>query len=102
MLLADVLKRWQELKGRTAILSTGTDEHGLKVQQAAARAKQEPQEFCDQKADVFRELAQYGNISNTHFVRTTEARHREAVEHFWVGFFCPRLWLGMRMPGWEG
>lgn len=85
MLVADVLKRWQELQGRTAILCTGTDEHGQKVQRAAAAAKQEPLAFCDERAAAFRELAAYGGISNTHFVRTTEERHRQAVEHFWVG-----------------
>lgn len=46
MLLTDVLKRWQEVKGRKAILVTGTDEHGMKIQQAAAKAETEPKDFA--------------------------------------------------------
>src|SRR5271155_4573886 len=42
MILADILKRWQVLKGEKAILCTGTDEHGMKIQQAAATAKMPP------------------------------------------------------------
>lgn len=66
LVLTDILKRWQVLQGRKAILCTGTDEHGLKVnradsyilyitdsmdsiqiQQAAAKAKQDVRTFCD-------------------------------------------------------
>ena len=42
MLLADVLKRWEVLRGREAYMSTGTDEHGMKVQRAAERLEVAP------------------------------------------------------------
>ncbi|KAK5112968.1 hypothetical protein LTR62_003790 [Meristemomyces frigidus] len=87
MILTDVMKRWQVLKGRKAILMTGTDEHGMKIQQAAARADINPKEFCDKGADVFKDLAKKIDISNEEFIRTTDKRHKEAVEYAWL-----RLW----------
>ncbi|KAL0943653.1 methionyl-tRNA synthetase [Colletotrichum truncatum] len=83
MLLADVLKRWQTLKGRPAILCTGTDEHGSKVQQAAGRQGVPPKEFCDTTAEKFRDLARAIGMDNDHFIRTTDPDHKEAVQHFW-------------------
>jgi methionyl-tRNA synthetase len=53
MILADIIKRWQQLRGRKALLSTGIDEHGLKVQKAAEKADTPTQEFCDKGAGVF-------------------------------------------------
>ncbi|KAB2570076.1 Aminoacyl-tRNA synthetase class 1a Anticodon-binding protein [Lasiodiplodia theobromae] len=83
MVLADIIKRWQLLQGRTAMLSTGTDEHGLKIQQASAKAGSEPLPFCDKGADVFKNLAAKGLISNDHFVRTTDQAHKDAVQYAW-------------------
>ena len=83
MLLADVLKRWQLLKGRKAILLTGTDEHGMKVQQASAKAGSDPKPFCDKGADIFKNLAKRAELSNDHFIRTTDPAHKEAVEYAW-------------------
>jgi methionyl-tRNA synthetase len=53
MVLTDILKRWNQLQGRKALLLTGTDEHGMKVQQAAAAAGTEPRKFCDSGANTF-------------------------------------------------
>lgn len=83
MVLTDILKRWQVLNGREAILCTGTDEHGMKIQQAAAKADTPPKEFCDQNAETFKLLASRAKLSNDHFVRTTDDDHREAVQYFW-------------------
>ena len=83
MVLADVLKRWKVLGGREAILSTGTDEHGMKVQRAATKVGSDPQAFCDQGAETFRQLAERAELSNDHFVRTSDAQHKEAVQHAW-------------------
>ncbi|KAF2141719.1 uncharacterized protein K452DRAFT_228462 [Aplosporella prunicola CBS 121167] len=84
MVLADVIKRWQVLNGKNALLCTGTDEHGLKVQQAATKAGSEPLPFCDKGAEVFKNLAVRANISNDYFVRTTEPSHKEAVQYAWL------------------
>ncbi|TKA27745.1 hypothetical protein B0A50_04846 [Salinomyces thailandicus] len=83
MILTDVLKRWQVLKGRQAILCTGTDEHGLKIQQASAKAAAQPKEFCDRGAATFQELAGKIDISNDIFIRTTDQRHRDGVQYAW-------------------
>lgn len=83
MLLTDVLKRWQSLKGKEALLCTGTDEHGMKIQQAAAKANTDPKAFCDKGADVFKDLAARIGIANDYFIRTTDRKHREGVEYAW-------------------
>ncbi|CAG8787303.1 2700_t:CDS:2, partial [Acaulospora morrowiae] len=91
--IADSLKRYYELKGKEVVLSTGTDEHGLKartdfdnfsmIQQAAIKENKSPQEFCDQISNRFRELFDTANISYTTFMRTTDQRHIETVKYFW-------------------
>jgi methionyl-tRNA synthetase len=83
MVLTDILKRWQVLRGRKAVLCTGTDEHGMKIQQAAELAKMPEKEFCDKGADIFKALAKRADLSNDHFVRTTDPDHAEAVKYFW-------------------
>lgn len=84
ILLADVLKRWQVLKGdHQASLLTGTDEHGMKVQKAAEKLDLPTKELCDRNAQHFLELAETANISFDRFIRTTDNDHKLAVEHFW-------------------
>jgi methionyl-tRNA synthetase len=83
MVLTDILKRWQVLNGKKAILCTGTDEHGMKIQRAAAKANTPPKEFCDLTAETFKSLAKRAELSNDHFVRTTDDDHKEAVQYFW-------------------
>ncbi|PWW78599.1 hypothetical protein C7212DRAFT_173421, partial [Tuber magnatum] len=83
MVLADVLKRWQILLGREALLSTGTDEHGMKIQQAAAMVNTPPREFCDMIAHTFKNLATEANVSYDFFIRTSSPDHGQAVEYIW-------------------
>lgn len=83
MVLADAIKRWHALNGRKALLLTGTDEHGIKVQRAAIANETSPQVWCDTHAQKFRELAEKANISNDFFIRTTDQDHKDAVRHFW-------------------
>ncbi|XP_013966508.1 methionine--tRNA ligase, mitochondrial [Canis lupus baileyi] len=85
-LLADALCRHRRLRVPSAAatrFSTGTDEHGLKIQQAAAAAGLAPAELCDRVSAQFQQLFREAGVSSTDFVRTTEARHRVAVQHFW-------------------
>ncbi|KAG6356582.1 hypothetical protein INS49_014455 [Diaporthe citri] len=83
MILADVLKRWYKLKGRQSLLLTGTDEHGMKVQQAAENNDTPPKEWCDIQSEKFKQLAAKTNLANDFFIRTTDEDHKEAVRHFW-------------------
>ncbi len=84
MVLTDILKRWQVLKGRPALLSTGTDEHGMKIQRASEAAGQPPLEFCDEVSQKFSTLAERADISNDFFIRTTNEQHKDAVQYFWT------------------
>ncbi|KAJ5045693.1 methionyl-tRNA synthetase [Penicillium rubens] len=85
MVIADIMKRWQVLLGNTdAQLLTGTDEHGMKIQQAAIQAGMDTQAFCDMNCRTFEALAKAANIDNDHFIRTTDPAHRDAVQYFWV------------------
>ncbi|XP_014561553.1 hypothetical protein COCVIDRAFT_33539 [Bipolaris victoriae FI3] len=100
MVLTDVIKRWHVLKGENAILCTGTDEHGLKVQRAAAKAGVDPKLFCDQGAEIFKELAQKAEITNDHFVRTTDREHRSSVEYAWYLLQEKGLIYEQKHEGW--
>lgn len=84
IVLTDILKRWAILLGdQNATLLTGTDEHGMKIQKAAHKAKTDVKLFCDQHARQFQQLADAANISYDRFIRTTDEDHKAAVEHFW-------------------
>jgi methionyl-tRNA synthetase len=79
-IVGDALARWHRLLGDDVHFLTGTDEHGLKIQQAADAAGTSPQEFADSIAPLFQQAWERLNISNDDFIRTTEARHRAGVE----------------------
>ena len=82
-LACDVLARFMRLDGHDVKFLTGTDEHGQKVEKAAAEAGMEPQAFVDMNSGNFRDLARAMNFSNDDFIRTTEPRHIAAVQHLW-------------------
>ncbi|POS82796.1 hypothetical protein EPUL_006312 [Erysiphe pulchra] len=100
MVYADILKRWQVLRGKRAILCTGTDEHGMKVQRAAINAAKPPKDYCDLMSDSFKLLASRANISNDHFVRTTDSSHKDAVQYFWTVLKEKNLIYESNHQGW--
>jgi methionyl-tRNA synthetase len=73
--LCDTLKRYKTLQGYDARMLTGTDEHGLKIQQAAEKAGKSPQEHVDYIAGLAKDLWKTLKIQNDDFIRTTEPRH---------------------------
>lgn len=77
--LTDTLARYQRRKGDDVFFLTGVDEHGMKVQQSAAKAGREPQDLADENAGHFRSLYDQLGVSYDDFVRTTERRHKEVV-----------------------
>ncbi|KAF2759233.1 methionine-tRNA synthetase [Pseudovirgaria hyperparasitica] len=83
MILGDIMKRWHTLCGKRAILCTGTDEHGMKIQQAAALAGIKSKSFCDDGAQLFKNLASECNVEYDRFIRTTDKDHIEAVQYAW-------------------
>ncbi|XP_071614334.1 methionine--tRNA ligase, mitochondrial [Heliangelus exortis] len=83
-LLADALHRYRGLRGAgPGRLSTGTDEHGLKIQQAAAAAGTSPPELCERISGLFRQTLTQAAVSFTEFTRTSQPRHQRAVRRFW-------------------
>ncbi|MGB2762445.1 MAG: methionine--tRNA ligase [Minisyncoccales bacterium] len=77
---ADVIARYKRFQGYDVHFSTGTDEHGLKIQRRAEKAGKNPQEFVDQMSRYFRDMNKILNISNDDFIRTTEKRHIKIVQ----------------------
>ena len=82
-LACDVLARFHRLDGRDVVFLTGTDEHGQKVEKAAAAAGTDPLSFCDRVSQNFRDLSPLMNYSNDDFIRTTEPRHFAACQAIW-------------------
>lgn len=64
-------------------LSTGTDEHGLKIQQESELAKISPREFCDQASKRFRNVFDKCEMRYSNFIRTTDPEHIQNVQEFW-------------------
>jgi methionyl-tRNA synthetase len=79
---ADALARWHRLAGDEVFFLTGTDEHGDKVARAAAEHGMEPKEWTDRTSSRFRDAWVGLGISNDDFIRTSEPRHRVAVQRF--------------------
>ena len=77
---ADVMARYKRLCGYQVFFLTGTDEHGQKVQQAAEKRGVAPQKHADELHISFKNLWEKLNISNDDFIRTTEERHKRAVQ----------------------
>jgi methionyl-tRNA synthetase len=86
-IVADAMARYHRLAGDDTFLLTGTDEHGDKIAQAAARAGVSPQAYADRISGAFREAWRRLGITNDDFVRTTEARHKTVVQAI-----LQRLW----------
>ncbi|MDP2205265.1 MAG: methionine--tRNA ligase [Alphaproteobacteria bacterium] len=80
---ADVMARFKRLDGFDVYFLTGTDEHGQKVQKMAQSKDKTPQAFCDEIAATFQDMADYLNISNDQFIRTTQESHKETSRSVW-------------------
>jgi len=77
---ADVMCRYRRLAGDRVYFLTGTDEHGDKIVQAAAKAGVTPQAYADEISGAFRETWRRLGITNDDFIRTTEPRHKAVVQ----------------------
>jgi methionyl-tRNA synthetase len=82
-ILCDVMARYKRATGYDVKFLTGLDEHGEKVQQAAEAHDMTPQAWCDSLAPAFHEIWNTLEISNDDFIRTTEQRQIDAVQHLW-------------------
>lgn len=83
LLQADVLARAARQQGKPVIFSTGTDEHGGKVEEKAKELGLSPQAFTDKISAQFKELGTLINISNDRFIRTTDKGHEQRAAIIW-------------------
>jgi methionyl-tRNA synthetase len=82
-ILADAVKHVYTLQGKKVFLSTGTDEHGLKIQQKAKENNTDVKTFCDKNSAKFKALFDLAGIKYDDYIRTTEERHKEEVHKIW-------------------
>lgn len=85
-MIADAAQRWSVIfnKSNSITFSTGTDEHGSKIQQAALSRNISLPNYCDNVSTQFRSLSYEFSIGHTHFIRTTSKEHNRTVEKLWV------------------
>lgn len=83
ILQADALARWQRLMGREVFFSTGSDEHGQKIFEAAEKDGRNIQEYVDFFAGKFEELKKALDLSHDNFIRTTDPHHIRAAQEMW-------------------
>ena len=83
IIICDTLAKFYNLDEYDVLFTTGTDEHGLKVEKAAKKNNTDPKVFVDKVSQNFLNLSKKLKISNTDFVRTTEERHKKAAKNFW-------------------
>jgi methionyl-tRNA synthetase len=83
MIATDALARFQRLDGKDVFFLTGTDEHGFKMVQTAAKEGLTARQLADRNAAEFRRMATALNASNDDFIRTTEKRHYAASQAIW-------------------
>jgi methionyl-tRNA synthetase len=107
-LAADVIARYYREKQGTenVFFLTGTDEHGLKVAQAAQEKGLTPKDFADEVAPRFKKAWELLNIEPDYFIRTTDARHEKVVtellqEIYDKGYIYPGTYKGLYCIGCE-
>ena len=79
----DVLARFNRLNNKNTIFLTGTDEHGLKMEQAAKKKNMDTKKFVDEMSMNFKKLTKILNLTNDFFIRTTDEFHKKASQHIW-------------------
>jgi methionyl-tRNA synthetase len=80
---SDAIARFKRLDGYDVFFMTGTDEHGLKVQQTAEKSGTTPKAFVDGLAAEFRAMADRLNCSYDRFIRTTDSDHLASTHELW-------------------
>lgn len=76
----DSIARYKRMQGYDVMFLTGTDEHGLKIEQKAAEKGVTPKEYVDEIVETFKKLWKYMNIDYDRFIRTTDDYHVETVQ----------------------
>ena len=79
----DILNRFNKQLNNNVFFLTGTDEHGQKVEKAALQSNLEPQQFVNKMSKSFEDLIPSLGCEINDFIRTTENRHKKAVQALW-------------------
>ena len=87
VILADAIARYKRLKGFDVYFQTGTDEHGIKIEQKAKEKGVTPKEYVDEIAGIIKDIWDLMNTSYDKFVRTTDERHEEVVKHMFKAMY---------------
>src|SRR6187551_1790478 len=80
MIAADAIARFMRSQGREVRFQTGTDEHGLKMAQAARAAGVEPRPYAQEMSLLFKEMCDKLEVSYDRFIRTSEDDHYKASQ----------------------
>ena len=97
---ADAIARFQRSQGRDVRFQTGTDEHGLKMAQAARAESVEPRAFAEKMSRLFLDMCDTLNISYDRFIRTSEADHYRASQAIWTAMEASGDLYLDRYEGW--
>ena len=76
----DSIARYRRMQGREVMFLTGTDEHGLKIEQKAAEKGVTPKEYVDEIVEIFKRLWKFMNIDYDRYIRTTDDYHIKSVQ----------------------
>jgi methionyl-tRNA synthetase len=79
----DAIARFMRLDGHDVFFLTGSDEHGIKMLQTAAKEGVSPRELADRNVALFQEMVKRLNCSNDDYIRTTEPRHYKSSQAIW-------------------
>lgn len=106
LLAADVLTRYHKKLSQEVFFVTGTDEHGIKVAQAATNAGKDPQQYVDEVSGKFEALKAEFNLNWDYFIRTTNPAHGQFVQEKWqqlheAGLLEEREYSGLYCKGCE-
>ena len=80
---SDAIARFKRIDGYDVFFMTGTDEHGLKIQQTADKSGTTPKAFVDEMATKFKAMADRLDCSYDRFIRTTDADHLPSTQELW-------------------
>lgn len=94
--IADAINRWNRISNPQDHykFSTGTDEHGLKIQQTSLKQNVTPLTLCNNVTEQYKNLASHFSIDYTDFIRTIDPSHQKSVYKLWVSSFVS-LHLGL-------
>lgn len=93
--IADAVARFERIKNPDVKVKfmTGTDEHGLKITESAAKCNLSEQVYCNRISEKFRKLFKLYDVNETDFLRTTEERHIKAVASLWVCVYVQFIFI---------